>query len=78
MERYEAGIQRIKVARRNARVRKDLAFKYYVEQKGLAKAKMMAVCIRKRQKGEWVEVDKDWDQPQPYYVRTAATTPAEK
>ena len=46
-----------KEARRAFRAVRNRAFKYYVRERGLERAKLLAVCMRKKQEGTWVETD---------------------
>ena len=47
-----------KAERRAKRERRSAAFKRNVQRYGLAKAKLIAVCITRKQKGVWRETSK--------------------
>ena len=57
----QAAYQQQKAEKRAARERRDRAFKRNRDLRGLAHAKLVAVCYRKKQNGVWVHSDKSYE-----------------
>ena len=67
LQEEEAEIARAKERKLKDRAAKARAFKYHVAERGLPWAKMVAVCIRKKNKGTWVRSDNCWCPRKPDY-----------